>query len=326
MDIPRRKAISTVATTSLLGLAGCSQTLPGNGVATGSEPVGVRTVGYNAQAVDDIELIGEVTGIGETEDLFVTVQRSTTRSDSWSPRFERHPYTFEGIDEPREFTLKYPGTIDGGVEYQYRAVIVADGEPTYGETKTFNLHDLGFDAPKVEFSTSMSEEPGRVELTAENVSDMQTGRVGVSVEWFDEDDVYLGNSGSNLHTLRPGETGVITVDSSDEDIPASDIVEYEHWTRYSPVYRPAEGVEVIETELSEGGVTVTAEKSRSNNRGSVEAIVLLFDSDGVVIGTVSEGVSTYNVPEGRWRFEIDYRMRNDVENDVEDYEVILSRD
>jgi hypothetical protein len=323
MDIPRRKAISTVATTSLLGLAGCSQSLPGGGVATGSEPVGVRTLGYNAQNVDNVELLGEVTGVGDADELFATVQRSTDSYDEWSPTFEENPYQFEGIDEPREFTRKMPGTIDGGVEYQYRAVIVADGEPTYGEMKMFNLHDLGLDVPKVEFSTpSMDEGSTTLELTAENVSDIQTGSVGCGVEWYDEDNVYLGSSYSNLYTLRPGETGVITVNTNGDDVRVSDIAEYEHRTEYSPVYRPAEGVEVIETELREGEITVTAEKTQSNNRGNIDAVARFFDADGRVIDDVIERVNTSSVPVGQWRFEIG------VSGDIIDeggFEVILSQ-
>ena len=328
MDISRRKALTTVSTTSLLSLAGCSQALSRGDVATGSEPVGVRTVGYNAEAVDDIELIGEVTGVGDADELLATVQRSSDRYDGWSPSLERNLYQFEGIDEPREITRKYPGTIDGGVEYQYRAVIVADGEPVLGNTKTFNLHNLGLDVPRIEFGTpslNRGEDSVTVETEVQNVSEIQSGRVGVGIDWFGEDDTFLGESGGSLRTLLPGEEGVVTVNPS-RDVPQSEITDYEQQTSYGAVFEYADGVEVIETELDSGKITVTAEKSQSNNRGEVEAIARFFDSDGVVIGTVSEDASTSNVPEGKWRFEIDSRRRNmDVENGVEDYEVILSR-
>lgn len=350
-DMPptRRHALTTIATTSTIGLAGCSNQIPGLGSNDNPETesentddsteeqeqsneLGVRTGGFTAENLDRIEFNGEVTGLGDNDSVEAGVQIKSFYADDWYPRERRQALESENIAQPREYTWEYEQTIWGGGEYQYRAVATDGGEETvYGEPRSFTLQDLNIDAPEVEFGSPSldTNDPAVVEIPVENTSDVTSGEIRGDVQWFDSDETFLGDSYGRVYFLRGGEKGVLRVSSYADGITQDDIDDFEYSTRYYPVFEPMEGMEVVSSSMdldsASGNITGVATNELSDPPSYVDAVARFFDTDGVLIGNINDSQTVRDVPEGsNWEFEVRIsREHVDVARAADDYEVVL---
>lgn len=352
MSPTRRNALATIAATSTLGLAGCSNQIPGLESNDNPEPdsentddnteeeeqeqsneLGVRTGEFTAENFDRIEFNGEVTGLGDNDSVEAGVQIKSFYADDWYPRERRQALEFENLAQPREYTWEYEQTIWGGGEYQYRSVVNIGPreEPLYGETKTFTLQDLPIETPEIQFGSPSldTSDPAVVEIPVENTSDVTSGVIRGDVQWFDSDDTFLGDSYGRVYFLRGGEEGVLRVSSYADGITQDSIDDFEFSTRYFPVFEPMEGMEVLSSSMSletpRRNITGTASNELSDPPSYVDAVARFFDSDGTVIGNINDRQTVRDVPEGsNWEFEV--RVLGDmvdVARAADDYEVVL---
>lgn len=352
MPPTRRHALTTIAATSTLGLAGCTSQIPGlqsndnpedntgntdNGSTEeeeeSSNELGVQTGGFTADNFETIAFTGEVTGVGDHESVEAGIQIKSFYADDWYPEGRRQAIEFENLAQPREYTWEVERTIWGGGEHQYRAVVNTDSreEPLHGETKTLTLQDLPIETPEIEFSTPSldTNDPAVVEIPVENVSDVTSGVIRGDVQWFDSNDTFLGDSYGRLHFLRGGEEGVLRVSSYADGITQDSIDDFEHMTRYSPVFEPMDGMEVVSSSMSletpRRNITGVATNELSDPPSYVDAVARFFDSDGTVIGNINHRQTVRDVPEGsNWEFEVRIsREHVDVARAADDYEVVL---
>ena len=348
MPPTRRHALTTIAATSTLGLAGCTSQIPGlqsnDNPETGSQTsgdssneeessneLGVRTGSVNAETFENIEFNIEVTGVGDNTSVQYGIQ-FFYGDDEWIPSGDRLLRQLERTSEPGEYGVSFERTVSGGGEYQYRAVATADGEElVYGEPRSFTLQDLGIDAPEIEFGDPSldTSDPAVVEIPVENVSDVTSGRVGGDVQWFDSNGTYLGESYGALYFLRGGEEGVLRLSSYADGITQDDIADFEYTTRYNPVFEPMEGMEVVSSSMSletpRRNITGVATNELSDPPSYVDAVARFFDSDGTVMGNINDRQTVRDVPEGsNWEFEVRIsREHVDVARAADDYEVVL---
>lgn len=352
MPPTRRNALAAIATTSTLVLAGCSNQIPGTenenesedepeGNADSSEDgsneeeqtneLGIRTLRVQAESLDRIEIIGEVTGLGERSSVDCGGQVKPSYADDWMPR-ERFLFSKgESVTEPGECTAVYDRQVWGGVEYQYRSVADVGSDFIYGEAKTFTLQDLEPPTPEIEFGDASLDTDGvatAVEIPVENVSDTVSGVIRGDAQWFDADETFLGDSYGRLHFLRGGESGVLRVSSYADGIEGN-IEDYEYSTRYSPIFQPAEGMEVVSSSMSletpRRNITGTATNELSDPPSYVDAVARFFDSDGSVIGNINDRQTVREVPEGsNWEFEVRItREHLEAARAADDFEVVL---
>ena len=318
MNTTRRNALATIATTSTLGLAGCANSIPGQ---SSNNEIGIRTGDINAESFDNAEFTVEVTGLGDSDAVSYGIQTNLFYEDGWIPTGDALLRRLDRATQPGEYAVPFQRTVQGGGEYQYRAVVTVDGDDVvYGDTKNFTLQDLDLPAPELDFGdASLNEEaPVSVDIPVENVSDVMNGSVSGTVRWFDADETYLGNSYGGFRLLRPGERGVIRLSSDGDDINQRSVADYEYGTRYNPVYSPAEGVEIV----SRSGVTGTARTTVSDPPRSVTFVVRYFNSDGVVIGDVSDDVGVPDLEEGsEWTFELN--GQGEIAGEVDYSEIVL---
>lgn len=350
MPPTRRHTLTTIAATSALGLAGCTSQIPGLqsndnpeddtdniGDSTekeeSSNELGIQTVDVTADNFETTTFIGEVTGLGDNNSVEAGIQIKPFYADDWYPAGKRQEFEFESIDQPREYTWEYERTLWGGGEYQYRAALntYSTREQLSGETKTFTIQDLNLDTPKIEFGDPSldTNDPAVVEIPVENVSDVTSGVIRGDVQWFDSNDTFLGDSYGRLHFLRGGEEGVLRVSSYADGITQDSIDDFEHTTRYSPVFEPMDGMEVVGSSMSletpRRNITGVATNELSDPPSYVDAVARFFDSDGTVIGNINDRQTVRDVPEGsNWEFEVRIsREHVDVARATDDYEVVL---
>jgi len=347
MPSTRRHALTTIAATSTLGLAGCTRQIPelqsndnsednpdetGDGGEESSNELGVQTGGIDADSFESTEFTGEVTGLGDKQSIDAGIQIKEFNLDDWNPPGDLASLETETVSEPREYTWSYEQTLWGGGEHEYRAVLYDHyDEPIYGETKTFTLQDLPLDTPDVQFGDASlnSNNPAVVEIPVENVSDVTSGEVRGDVQWFDSNDTFLGDSYGRVYFLRGGEEGVLRLSSYADGITQEDINDFEYQTRYHPVFEPMDGMEVVSSSMSletpRRNVTGTATNELSDPPSYVDAVVRFFDSDGSLIGNINDRQTVREVPEGsNWKFEVRISLEHvDVARAADDYEVVL---
>ena len=348
MPPTRRHALTTIAATSTLGLAGCTRQIPelqsndnpednpdetGGGEEESSNELGVQTGGINAEDFDNIEFTGEVTGLGDNDSIEAGIELNPFQFDGWHPPERRQSFEFENVAQPREYTWQYERTIWGGGDSEYRAVVNADSreEPLYGETKTFTLQDLPIDTPEIEFGDASlnTGDFAVVEIPVENVRDVTSGVIRGDVQWFDSNDTFLGDSYGRMYFLRGGEEGVLRLSSYADGITQEDIADFEYTTRYNPVFEPMEGMEVVSSSMSletpRRNITGVATSELSDPPSYVDAVARFFDSDGTIIGNINDRQTVRDVPEGsNWEFEVRIlREHVDVARAADDYEVVL---
>ena len=350
----RRKIISSTGVGSVIAIAGCMNQITSSGDEgseqqdsseadeegsnedSSSQKFELRTLGVSADSPDSVVLSGEVIGYNEGDETSVYIQIKTNEEDGWIPTGDRFLRQAERIAQSREFSRELRSSIEGGIEYEYRAIADVNGKIVYGETKSFSAQDLEIESPEIEFGEpELTEEDTGAEMTAvlevpiENVSEFDSGSINGEVRWFDDQDTFLGDSYGSLYTLRAGESGYLRVSSYADDIDQNSISDFELNTGYNIEPPESEGIDVIDStmDLSEYPWTVSgrASNDRSNTPRRVEGIVRLYDSSGSVLGDVTDTQDISNVPEqSNWQFEIRILQDNiAIAREADDYEIIF---
>lgn len=158
-----------------------------------------------------------------------------------------------------------------------------------------------------------------------NRGDGASGRVTLTVNWFDADGNYIDDSRAYLATLGAGETWLARVTflgtgaEEVDDFEISGEFETEH-------PRDPSDAELVDSDLLTGDeevkITGQVENRSDDEIDYIEVIGKLYDGDGNVLATDLANQS--GVPGGEtWRFELNWLVF-DRADQVADYDVLLN--
>lgn len=131
-----------------------------------------------------------------------------------------------------------------------------------------------------------------------NVGDAPAGRVTLVVQWFDENENYIGSDQASLPVLPPQSAWLVQIESS----APFETDSFEGFVEFDPEYETNKlPVESLDIDQSVPGVTGIAPLDRGSET-AIQATVLTFNSGWVThAGRITEN----RIPKGtNWRFLI----------------------
>lgn len=286
----RRALLATLASLGTASIAGCS------GDDGGTEPVETTRTSTTEPPPSTTT---------RTTTTTTTAPSSTTTTTEATTTEPTTTTTAETTTEPTTETTTEPTT-----------------EPTTTRTTTEQgAPDIAIEDAELVVDEGQYLTDVYVAATVTNRGGGRSGQITLTVDWFDADDSYLGDSLQSARTLGAGEAWAARIEHLGSDGEAVEDFDLSGEFETEPPEPPA-GATLADSELLAGpdDAKIRGQVDLSTDVRYCEAIGVFYDADGIVLGT--NYVNELDLPGGEtWRFTIDWF--GDRAGQIDDHAVLL---